>query len=196
MTVDVPRETSILLDRFEALVSDENLRQNLVAQSTMDEFVVRHIADGAQLVGLAEPRSKWCDIGSGAGLPGIVIAILSNDPVTLVEPRRLRAQFLRRACAELGLAHAAVIEAKAEQVIGRYDVITARAVAETGKLFAMTEHLAHAGTRWILPKGKSAKKELEALTHSWQGEFRLVPSKTNDEAFVIVAERVRRKGMR
>ena len=89
-----------------------------------------------------------------------------------------------------------VVEAKAEKTEGRYDVITARAVAETGKLFTMTEQLAHAGTRWILPKGRNAKKELEAATHSWQGEFRLVPSETSDEAFIIVAERVRRKGKR
>ncbi len=116
--------------------------------------------------------------------------------MTLIEPRRLRAEFLRRACHELGLTQATVVEAKAERAVGQFDVITARAVAEAGKLFAMTEHMAHGGTRWILPKGRSAKKELEAATHSWQGEFRLVPSETGDEAYILVAERVRRKGKR
>lgn len=193
---DVSRETADRLSRFEALVRDENLRQNLVAPSTIADFAVRHIADGAQLARLADPGSAWCDIGSGAGLPGIVVAILSGDPMSLVEPRRLRAEFLRRACADLGLDQVEVVEAKAEWATGPFDVITARAVAETGKLFAMTEHLAHAGTRWILPKGRSAKKELDAATHSWQGAFRLVPSETSDEAFILVAERVKRKGKR
>ena len=126
----------------------------------------------------------------------MVVAILTGDPMSLIEPRRLRADFLRRAVANLGLAYVEVLECKAEQVEAKYDVITARAVAETGKLFAMTEHLAHAGTRWILPKGQSAKKELDAAQLTWQGEFRLVSSRTNDEAHILVAERVRRKGKR
>lgn len=192
----VSRETTDLLNRFEKLVRDENERQNLVAPSTLHDFAVRHIADGAQLVGLASAGQRWCDIGSGAGLPGIVIAILTGDPMTLVEPRRLRAEFLRKACSVLALEHVSVLEAKAERVVGQYDLITARAVAETGKLFAMTEHLAHAGTRWILPKGRTAKKELAAAMQSWQGEFRLVPSETSDDGYILVAERVRRKGKR
>ena len=192
----VSRETTDLLDQFEKLVREENERQNLVAPSTLHDFAVRHIADGAQLVGLASAGKRWCDIGSGAGLPGIVIAILTGDPMSLVEPRRLRAEFLRNACSALALEHVSVLEAKAERVVGQYDLITARAVAETGKLFAMTEHLAHAGTRWILPKGRTAKKELAAAMQSWQGEFRLVPSETSDDGYILVAERVRRKGKR
>lgn len=181
---------------FEALVRHENQIQNLVGPSTLADFRARHIADAAQLVALAAPNKSWCDIGSGAGLPGIVIAILTGERITLVEPRRLRADFLRRACTELGLDWVDVVEARAEKVTGRFDIITARAVAETGKLFAMTEHLAHPGTRWVLPKGKSAKKELEAAMMSWQGEFRLVPSETSSEGQILVAERVRRRGKR
>ena len=192
----VSRETSAKLERYADLVRLENERQNLVARSTLDDFHTRHIGDAAPLVSHAKAGSHWCDIGSGAGLPGVVIAILTGDPVILIEPRRLRAEFLRTVVAELGLAGASVVEAKAEKVEGRFDVITARAVADTARLFAMTEHLAHAGTRWILPKGRSAKKELEAAQMSWQGEFRLVPSETSDEAHILVAERVRRKGRR
>jgi 16S rRNA (guanine527-N7)-methyltransferase len=69
-------------------------------------------------------------------------------------------------------------------------------VAELSKLFAITEHLAQRGTRWILPKGRSAKKELEAAQMSWQGSFTLVPSRTSDEAMILVAEGVRRRGKR
>ena len=191
---DVPRETSKLIAQFKILVIEENQRQNLVSPKSIDEFDVRHVDDAAQLVALGTAGS-WADIGSGAGLPGIVIAVLTGAPMTLIEPRRLRADFLRRTITELGI-DATVSEAKAQNVTGRFDNITARAVAELDKLFAMAEHLAHPGTRWILPKGRSAKKELEAAQQSWHGRFTLVPSRTSDEAMILVAEDVRRRGKR
>lgn len=190
----VSRETTELIGQFKQLVIAENQRQNLVSPASIAQFDARHIDDGAQLVALGRPGT-WCDVGSGAGLPGIVIAILSGARTTLIEPRHLRAEFLRGVVQRLGL-DAEVVEAKAERAVGQFDNITARAVAETGKLFAMTGHLAHRGTRWILPKGRSAKKELDAAGQSWQGLFTLVPSRTGDEAMILVAEDVRRRGMR
>ena len=85
------------------MLIDENQRQNLVAKSTLDDLWRRHIDDAAQLVAYDVPSATWLDIGSGAGLPGIVIAILTGNPMTLVEPRRLRAEFLQRVVEELGL---------------------------------------------------------------------------------------------
>ena len=190
----VSRETERKLALFQALVTAENRVQNLVSPASLAEFESRHVDDALQLAALGKPGS-WCDVGSGAGLPGIVIAIVTGAPMTLIEPRKLRADFLRRAVAELGL-DAEVAEMKAERVPAHFDNITARAVAELPKLFAITEHLAQRGTRWILPKGRNAKKELEAAQMSWQGEFTLVPSRTSDEATIIVAEGVRRRGKR
>jgi 16S rRNA (guanine527-N7)-methyltransferase len=190
----VPRETDALIAKFKAMVIAENERQNLVSPSSIADFDVRHIDDAAQLVEIGRPGT-WCDIGSGAGLPGVVIAILTGERMTLIEPRRLRADFLRRVVAELEI-DATVSEAKAERAVGRFDNITARAVAETSKIFAMAEHLTHPGTRWVLPKGRSAKKELEAAQQSWHGRFTLVPSRTSDEAMILVAEDVRRRGKR
>lgn len=191
---DVSRETQARLERFKALVIDENSRQNLVSPASIADFDSRHIADAVQLVELGQPGS-WCDVGSGAGLPGIVIAIVTGEPITLVEPRKLRADFLRRAVADLAIS-ADVSEAKVERVTGAFDNITARAVADLSKLFAMTAHLAHGGTRWILPKGRSAQKELEAAKQSWQGAFTLVPSRTGEGAMIVVAEGLRRRGKR
>jgi len=192
--MNVSRETAERLAHFKALVTAENAVQNLVSPASLADFDTRHIDDGLQLAALGKPGS-WCDVGSGAGLPGIVIAIVTGAPMTLIEPRKLRAEFLRRAVAELGLK-AEVAEMKAERVPAHFDNITARAVAELSKLFAITEHLAQRGTRWILPKGRSAKKELEAAQMSWQGSFTLVPSRTSDEAMILVAEGVRRRGKR
>ncbi len=179
---------------FKQLVLIENRYQNLISPASAADFDSRHLEDAIQLAALGK-TGNWCDVGSGAGLPGIVIAIVTGMPMTLIEPRKRRAEFLRRAVAELEL-DAEVIELKAERVPAHFDNITARAVAELSKLFSITEHLAQRGTRWILPKGRSAKKELEAAEQSWQGSFTLVPSRTSDEAMILVAEGVRRKGKR
>jgi 16S rRNA (guanine527-N7)-methyltransferase len=191
---DVSRETFDRLSRFADLLVAENAHQNLLSPSSVADLWNRHIMDGAQLLGLAEGEGNWCDIGSGPGLPGMVIAILGGTPMTLVEPRRLRAEFLEKASNALGLQNVVVRQCKAEQVDDRFDFITARAVARLDKLFAITSHLARDGTKWILPKGESVKSELDEALRTWQGSFRLVPSQTHDQAAIVVAEHVRRRG--
>lgn len=189
----VPRETSAMLRRFTTLLVEENQRQNLVAKSTVDDLWRRHIDDAAQLVAHDARSATWLDIGSGAGLPGIVIAILTGNPMVLVEPRRLRADFLQRVVDDLKL-DATVIQSKVETIHRPpVDIITARAVASVERLFEMALHLSHNGTRWVLPKGKSAHLELEEAKKTWQGDFRLEPSRTDPDAQILIASRVRRK---
>lgn len=190
----VSRETFEKLECFAALIVEGNQTQNLIAPASISDLWERHILDGAQLLGLAGRPGSWCDIGSGPGLPGLVIAILGGLPMTLIEPRRLRADFLRFAVERLGLDHVAVEQRKVEQVEGKYDHITARAVAPLDRLFAMAGHLAHDGTRWVLPKGESVKSELDEARRTWQGSFQLVPSRTHGKAAIVIAEHVRRRG--
>jgi 16S rRNA (guanine527-N7)-methyltransferase len=195
---DVSRETYERLERYVDLLIDENQRQNLIGRSTVDEVWLRHIVDSAQIVRLA-PRldSSWVDIGSGAGLPGLVVAILTEGPVALIEPRRLRAEFLRRSAEGLGLSHRVTVHAaKAERVGGRFDVITARAVASLDALLGISRHLSTDKTRWLFLKGKNAQSELDEARAKWQGEFRLEPSRTDPEAAIVIAERVERRGKR
>ena len=191
---DVSRETFERLTQFADLIVAENEHQNLLSSASLADLWERHILDGAQLVGLAGKAGSWCDIGSGPGLPGMVIALLGGTPMTLVEPRKLRAEFLQNAVAALGLEDVEVRRCKAEQVEGKFDIITARAVARLDKLFAITAHLARDGTKWILPKGESVKSELDEARRTWQGSFQLVPSRTHDRAAIVVAEHVRRRG--
>jgi 16S rRNA (guanine527-N7)-methyltransferase len=191
----VSRETLARLDAYVALLLAENERQNLIGRSTVEEVWTRHIADSAQLIRFA-PRtdSRWLDIGSGAGLPGVVIAILDPGPMTLVEPRRLRADFLVRAVAELGLAERVTVHAaKAETIEGRFDAITARAVASLDRLLAISQHLSTDKTIWLLPKGKSARFELDEARRTWQGHFRLEASRTDPDAQIVVATGVHRR---
>ena len=156
----VSRETFEKLEAYAALLRAESERQNLVSVSTLDSLWERHILDSAQLLRFApDPAASWVDIGSGAGLPGIVIAILGDVPVTLIEPRRLRAEFLERAVSELGL-NARVVVGKAERAQGRFDVITGRAVAALPEFLALSAHLSTKNSRWVLPKGRNAQSEL------------------------------------
>lgn len=192
---NVSRETFEKLERFSEILIAENQRQNLISKSTEADLWTRHFADAAQLISFAPEGASWIDIGSGAGLPGVVIAILTGAPVTLVEPRRLRAEFLSRAVAELDLTNVTVLQAKGQSVPrARYGVITARAVASIDRLFGMTAHLSHGGTLWVLPKGQSAKSELDEARKSWQGAFRLEPSRTDPDARILIASGVRRVG--
>ena len=190
---DVPRETVEKLERFAALIVEENERQNLVSRSTIDNLWDRHIIDSAQLVRFG--HGAWLDIGSGAGLPGLVIACLVDGPVTLVEPRRLRAEFLQRVANELDLV-VAVHLSKVEALRGQFDSITARAVASADKLLHLSAHLAHSGTKWILPKGKSAQSELADAEVNWHCEARVEPSITDAESAILLLSEVRAKKKR
>jgi len=125
----VSRETFERLEAYVALLVEENRRQNLVSAGTLTDVWRRHIVDSAQLVRYApRPNASWADVGSGAGLPGIVIACLVAGPVTLIEPRRLRAEFLSMVADRLSL-NASVAATKVERIPGQFDVITGRAVA-------------------------------------------------------------------
>ncbi|MBA3527012.1 MAG: 16S rRNA (guanine(527)-N(7))-methyltransferase RsmG [Pseudomonadota bacterium] len=195
---DVPRETFELLERFAALLREEATRQNLVAASTIHNLWERHILDSAQLVRY-EPHAgaAWIDIGAGAGLPGLVVAALCEGPILLVEPRRLRANFLERAVAELGLAdRVTVLAAKAEKAAGQFDVITARAVARLDRFLELSTHLSTKNSIWVLPKGRSARSELDEARRSWQCEAQSVPSRTDPESEILLLRRVKAKGKR
>ena len=188
---NVSRETFEKISAYAALLRDENQRQNLVSTSTLDHLWKRHILDSAQLARFETKQgASWVDIGSGAGLPGIVIACLVDGPITLIEPRRLRADFLHRACESLGL-RASVFAGKAERAQGTYDVITARAVSNLANLLKISAHLSTGNSRWVLPKGRSAQRELVEAQQAWQGAFHVEQSATDPESRIVVATGVR-----
>ncbi|RST29752.1 16S rRNA (guanine(527)-N(7))-methyltransferase RsmG [Sphingomonas ginkgonis] len=189
---DVSRETWKQLNEYVRLLVDENKRQNLIAKSSVAEVWSRHLLDSAQLVRLSSPLIRtWLDIGSGAGLPGVVTAILTNEPTTLVEPRPLRTAFLTKVKHDLGLDNLEIVTGKVEGVSGPYSTITARAVASLSNLFAAAWQLAAPETLWILPKGRGAKIEVEEARQAWQGDFRFEPSLTSTESLIVVASGVR-----
>lgn len=196
---NVSRETHDKLARYRELVLEGAETQNLIALSTFDVFWTRHIADSAQLLPLAAnaPDGDWLDLGAGAGMPGIVIAILSNRPVHLVEERRGRVAFLNRVIEELDLPHATVFGCKVQALRhAPAAVISARAFAPLPKLFELAHSFSTQKTVWLLPKGRSARDELANAQHNWQGTFHVKPSLTDSDAAILVATGVRKAARR
>lgn len=189
----VSRETFHKLEAYVALLKEASAGQNLVSASTLEHVWDRHILDSAQLSRFEPgPRASWVDVGSGAGLPGIVIACLVEGRVTLVEPRRLRAEFLHKVVESLQL-NASVVDSKVERLEGRFDVITGRAVAPLGIFVEISAHLSTRNTVWALPKGRNAQQELAEARRSWQGDFRLERSVTGEDSWIVVGTGVRAK---
>lgn len=180
----------VQLDRFATLLVEENGRQNLIAASTIPSLWVRHIADSAQLLALDQKRDGlWIDLGSGPGLPGLVVAILSPRPMLLVESRRRRCEFLRGVAADLDLRHVEIVEAPLDRVETRAaTTISARAFAPLDRLIALSTRFSTESTRWLLPKGRNAVKELALLPQPWQRMFHVEQSRTDAESRILVGE--------
>ena len=177
------------LERFVDMLIAESAQQNLIASSTIPTMWVRHIADSAQLLSFdtRDGDGLWIDLGSGAGLPGIVVAILSTRPVMLVESRKRRCDFLRTVVAELRLANVEVMEAPLERIEARPAAsISARAFAPLDKLLDLSARFSTESTHWLLPKGRNAVKELALLPQPWQRMFHVEQSRTDVESQILV----------
>lgn len=178
------------------LVRSESANQSLIATSTLNHIWVRHILDSAQLVRLASAKGTWLDIGSGAGFPGLVVAVLRPGRTLLVEPRRLRAGFLEHAAHSLKLDNVEIIAAKVELVVQKATVISARAVAPVEKLLHAASGCATTSTRWLLPRGQTGEAELMQLRERWGGSFHVEQSLTDPGSSILVLDGVRLKSGR
>lgn len=184
----------VQLERFAKLLLAEAQQQSLIARSTFDRVWSRHIVDSAQLVVMAPAEGLWLDVGSGGGLPGIVVAILRDTPLVMVEPRRKRADFLRAAISELGCGQAEV----AQQSIQNHDgaapaVVSARAVASLSEIFDWTKPIVSRETLYLLPRGQNAAEDLEIARGAWHGRFHVEPSLTDQNSRIIAAREVARR---
>ncbi|MFM9936526.1 MAG: 16S rRNA (guanine(527)-N(7))-methyltransferase RsmG, partial [Novosphingobium sp.] len=180
---------------------EENARQNLVAQASLEQVWQRHIADSAQLLHVSRetvPEGMWLDMGSGAGFPGLVIAALQPQrPVTLVDSRRLRTDWLTRAAARMGLVNVEVILARVENLPAReWAVISARAFAPLERLLAGAARFSTPETLWLLPKGAKAHHELETLSADWNHLFHVEQSLTDPSAGIIAGQLLGRNDMK
>ena len=161
----------------------------MISASTLDHIWDRHIVDSAQLLRFCPTAPQtWIDLGSGAGFPGIVVALLSDHQVTLVESRGRRIDYLQRAIALLDLeARVTVAGMPLERVeTAPYSVISARAFAPLGRLFELAARFSTNKTLWLLPKGRNAAKEWDEVQSVWKGDLRIESSVTDAEAGILV----------
>ncbi len=188
--VSISRETKNKLVQFVGALIEENGCQNLISATTIPVIWTRHIVDSAQLLLLRSTATNgpWLDLGTGAGFPGVVIGILTDEPIILVESRRKRFEFLHRQIEALGLQnvriHGGRLETLETKSVG---VISARAFAPLSRLLPLAHRFSRKDTVWLLPKGRTVREELESVRSSWQGVFHVKPSLTDAEAAIIVA---------
>ena len=181
------------LEDFAERLTIENSRQNLVSSASLEEIWKRHIADSLQLLELASSDwSAWLDLGTGAGPPGLVIAIARPDLVVhLVESRKKRIDWLQSVCLANGLSNCHVEGHRLENVESfPADVISARAFAPLEKLLSLSSRFSTGDTTWLLPKGRSAQIEVDKLAIAVRGMFHVKPSITDLQAGIIVGKGV------
>ena len=171
------------LERFRALLTEANQVMNLVGPSTLPEYWSRHVLDSWQLFEHAPDALTWADLGAGAGLPGVVLAIfLKGRPgahVHLIDSLGKRCRFLEQAKTELDLP-ATVINGRAEEQAITVDVVTARAVAPMEKLLGYAQPYMDRGAQGLFLKGEKAPDELKSARLSWHFKAQLHPSRLTD----------------
>ncbi len=197
---NVSRETIGQLSRYAALLAQWQPRINLVAPATLPDVWHRHIADSAQLYALAPSSARtWLDIGSGAGFPGLVIAILSHaiggPRVVLIESDRRKSAFLAEVARQTGISveiHTARIEQIATQaMLGKVDVVSARALAPLVRLIPLSLPFFGDETLGLFPKGRDVESELADARASWDFDVELTPSLTDADARIVAIRRPR-----
>jgi 16S rRNA (guanine527-N7)-methyltransferase len=197
----VSRETGGRLQAYVDLLKQWQPTINLVAPSTLEDAWERHIVDSAQLFILAPSDAmRWLDLGSGAGFPGMVLALmLAERPgarMTLIESDQRKSAFLAEVARKTG-APVDILSQRIEKVatqakVGPYDVVTARALAPLPKLFELAIPYFSSATTGLFPKGREAEAEIRAARTEFDFDLSLQPSLTDEAGRVLKVTALRR----
>ncbi len=190
--VNVSRETQLCLERYTEILRKWNAKINLVGDEK--NLWDRHIWDCYQLVEAIPAEAKTLiDLGSGAGLPGIVIAIATSLDVTLVERDERKAAFLREAVRGLGLKNVAVLQKDAKHIDGAYDIVTARALTSLDALCVLSYPLMGTNAICLFPKGSTFATEVEEARGHWQFDRQIIPSRTDKSSAIVSISKLKTK---
>lgn len=178
-------------DRYAEMLRDWSSRMNLVAPSTLADIETRHFADSAQLADVLPPDAHVVDLGSGAGFPGVVLAIL-GWPVVCIESIGKKVAFLTAVRDELKLDNLTIYHGRVENYIAALShdekiVFTARAFAPLVKIL---DYVAKTGHRLFLLKGREIPAEISVAKQKYKFDYELIPSKTGD-GFIIIIQKCR-----
>lgn len=195
--LNVSRETLDRLKIFEQVLLKWNPKINLVSRNSLEDLWTRHIIDSVQVFRCVPPPKHWVDMGSGGGLPGVIVAIMAAEEspdtkVTLIESDLRKSAFLRTTARECG-ANITVISKRIEQAEPQNaDVLSARALADLSLLLEFSErHLSSTGTA-LFPKGANWKKEVDNARQRWRFDLEPITSLTEPDAVVLKIEGVAR----
>lgn len=178
------------LSVYEHLLRRWQPKINLVGRSTLETVWTRHFADSAQLAEFADLGGRWVDLGSGAGFPGMVLALLQRfrgvGEMHLIESDSRKAAFLREVSRETG-AGALVHNARCEDVLGELQlaVLTSRAMADTATLFRYARPFVEKGAVGLFLKGRDVGAELTAASISSNFSVQIARSKVDAEGAVV-----------
>jgi 16S rRNA (guanine527-N7)-methyltransferase len=191
--VPVSRETQQRLAAFVDLLARWRKITNLISATSFEEVWSRHIADSAQLLTLAPKAKRWVDLGSGAGFPGMVLAIqLADEPgalVHLIESDQRKCAFLREVARATGAAaqiHAARIESIAPESLMPVDAVTARAFAPLPVLLDFAKVWLARGAIGVFPRGKSTEAQLSDYSDATDFRFETIASKIDPRAAILI----------
>jgi 16S rRNA (guanine527-N7)-methyltransferase len=189
----VSRETLERLEAYAGLLRQWSGRVNLIGRNTLDDLWRRHLLDSAQLRALIpDAVETLVDLGSGAGLPGLVLSVLGVPGVDLVEADGRKCAFLREAIRVTG-ASAEVREGRAEAMAARpYDIVTARACAPLDRLLGWAERFIGPHTQCLFLKGERADEEIAAAREGWRMDVSMQGSRTDPRGVVLCLEGVAR----
>lgn len=182
------------LERYRSYLAEWNEKMNLVGPATLDVFWSRHAWDSAQILPLAPEAQTWADLGTGAGLPGVVLAILGKGRpdfhVHLVDSLAKRCRFLSEVVKGLHLP-ATVHNSRAEDLALTVDIVTARACAPMSRLLGYAQPYLKRGAVALFLKGQDVASELEDAARTWDFEADVSPSRSDARGQIV---RVRRLG--
>jgi 16S rRNA (guanine527-N7)-methyltransferase len=192
----VSRESWDQLDTYVALLEQWQVRVNLIAPSTAGDIWERHIKDGLQLVTLLPPGCKViADLGTGAGLPGMVLGIARPVKVHLYEANGKKVAFLREAVRKTGIdaqVHQVRLETLAATRLPPVDVVTARALAPLDELLGLAQPFLKAGATGLFMKGKDVENELASAAKRWRFSYNKHPSLTDSQSVILEIKEVSR----
>ena len=174
------------LSEYKKILLKENENMNLIGKSTLIDLDERHFLDCIQIVKyLPQHEKSVMDIGTGAGLPGIILSIIGFKNLHLVEKSPKKSSFLENCKLRLGLNYVVHNKSISEITNLNVDFITARAFASIQKIISMTKKIINKQTKFILLKGRSYLTELEAINpqkYFWE----TYPSITSSESKIII----------